>query len=51
MIDKKYKNLSVRAQCRLLDLNHSTLYAPLKLLAEDTELANRIVESLFTWRA
>lgn len=44
MIDKKYKRLSVRAQCRLLDLNRSTLYAPLKLLAEDTELANRIGE-------
>lgn len=44
MIDKKYKHLSVRAQCRLLDLNRSTLYAPLKPLAEDTKLANRIGE-------
>lgn len=44
MIDKKYKHLSVRAQCRLLDLNRSTLYAPLKPLAEDMELANRIGE-------
>ena len=44
MIDKKYKKLSVRAQCRLLDLNRSTLYAPLKPSAEDTEFANRIGE-------
>jgi len=44
MIDKEYKPLSVRAQCRLLDLNRSTLYAPLKPLAEDTELANRMGE-------
>ena len=44
MIDKKHKNLSVRSQCRLLDLNRSTLYAPLKPFAEDTEIANRIVE-------
>lgn len=44
MIDKKFKLLSVRAQCRLLDLNRSTLYFPLKPLAEDTELANRIGE-------
>ena len=44
MIDKTYKSLSVRTQCRLLDLNRSTLYSPLKPLAEDTELANRIGE-------
>jgi putative transposase len=44
MVDKTYKRLSVRSQCRLLDLNRSTLYAPLKPLAEDTELANRIGE-------
>lgn len=44
MIDKRYKKLSVRAQCRLLDLNRSTLYTPLKPLAEDTEIANRIGE-------
>jgi transposase-like protein len=29
---------------QLLDLNRSTLYAPFKRLAEDTELANRIGE-------
>jgi len=44
MIDKTYKSLSVRAQCRLLDLNRSTLYSPLKTWAEDTELSNRIGE-------
>lgn len=44
MIDKTYKPLSVRTQCRLLDVNRSTLYAPLKPLADDTELANRIGE-------
>jgi putative transposase len=44
MIDKKYKPLSIRAQCRLLDLNRSTLYYLMTPLAEDTELANRIGE-------
>lgn len=44
MIDKKYKALSVRAQCRLLELNRSTLYTPPKPLAEDTEIANQIGE-------
>lgn len=44
MINRKHKSLSVRAQCCLLDLNRSTLYAPLKPLAEDTEFANRIGE-------
>jgi len=44
MVDKRYKKLSVRAQCRLLDLNRSTLYTPLKPLAEDTEIANQIGE-------
>jgi len=44
MIDKGYKTLSVRAQCRLLDLNRSTLYTPVKPLAEDTEISNRIGE-------
>ncbi len=39
MIDKEYKPLSVYAQCCLLDLNRSTLYAPVTPLAEDTELA------------
>lgn len=45
MIDKTFKDLSVRAQCRLLDVNRSTLYASLKPLAEDTELANRVGET------
>ncbi len=44
MIDKEYKLLSVRAQCRLLNLNRSTLYYHTSPLAEDTELANRIGE-------
>lgn len=44
MIDKTCKDLSIRAQCRLLDVNRSTLYAPLKPWAEDTELTNRIGE-------
>lgn len=44
MIDKTYKPLSTRTQCRLLGVNRSTLYASLKPLAEDTELTNRIGE-------
>lgn len=44
MIDKKYKSLSVRAQCCLLNLNRSTLYYHVSPLAEDTELANRMGE-------
>lgn len=44
MIDKNYKSLSIRCQHRLLALNRSTFYYPLRPLAEDTELANRIGE-------
>jgi hypothetical protein len=44
MIDKKYKLLSVRSQCSLLDLNRSSLYYQQTPLAEDTEIANRIGE-------
>ena len=44
MVDKKYKPLSIRAQCRLLNLNRSTLYYGASPWVEDTELANRIGE-------
>lgn len=43
MIDKNHK-ASIRTQCQLLNLNRSTLYAPLKAPITDTEVGNRIGE-------
>lgn len=44
MIDKQHKNLSVRTQCELLDLNRSSLYYEASLFGGDTAVANRIGE-------
>ena len=48
MVDPGYERLSIRKQCKLLDLNRSTLYyEPVKVSEEVLEIMHRIDE-IFT---
>ncbi|WP_341763460.1 hypothetical protein [Candidatus Tisiphia endosymbiont of Beris chalybata] len=44
MVDKDYKDLSVRQQSQLLNLNRSSLYYKDSEKDQDNYLSNRIVE-------